>query len=344
MRGSAGAPRRPGATGSRSGWHPAIEARGLTKRFGTAAAVDAVDLDVAPGEIFGLVGPNGAGKTTLLQLLAALLDPTAGRAAVLGADVVREAAALQRRIGYLSQEFTLYGTLSVEENLDFFADLYGVRSAARERRKEELLAWSRLARFRERRAEKLSGGMQKNLLHAHPRSRAPAAGRAHHGRGPGLQPGAVGDPARPGRARPDARGGHPLHGRGGAVPPRRPDASGLDSPLRHPGRAPRGSPGGGLGAPHESPGRGAGASRAVRASRPHAPHGGRVAHPGPRHAQHGRRSPGPPRSRDQPGDLPPPGPAHDGGRLRLHGHPGRCPSAGVAALRDPPVAGLSSSG
>ena len=112
----------------------AIEARGLTKRFGTTAAVDAVDLDVAPGEVFGLVGPNGAGKTTLLQLLAALLDPTAGAAAVLGADVVREAAALQRRIGYVSQEFTLYGALSVEENLDFFADLYGVPSVVRERR------------------------------------------------------------------------------------------------------------------------------------------------------------------------------------------------------------------
>ena len=141
----------------------AIEARGLTKRFGTTAAVDAVDLDVAPGEVFGLVGPNGAGKTTLLQLLAALLDPTAGRAAVLGADVVREPRALQRRIGYVSQEFTLYGTLSAEENLDFFAELYGIPSAARERRKEELLAWSRLVPFRDRRAEKLSGGMQKKL-------------------------------------------------------------------------------------------------------------------------------------------------------------------------------------
>jgi ABC-2 type transport system ATP-binding protein len=142
---------------------PAVEARGLTKRFGTTTAVDAVDLDVALGEIFGLVGPNGAGKTTLLQLLAALLDPTAGAAAMLGADVVREPGALQQRIGYVSQEFTLYGTLSVEENLDFFADLYGVPSAARERRKAELLAWSRLAPFRARRAEKLSGGMQKKL-------------------------------------------------------------------------------------------------------------------------------------------------------------------------------------
>jgi ABC-2 type transport system ATP-binding protein len=142
---------------------PAVATRGLTKRFGTTTAVDAVDLDVAPGEIFGLVGPNGAGKTTLLQLLAGLLDPTAGDATVLGADVVRDIRALQPRIGYVSQEFTLYGTLSVDENLEFFASLYGIPPAARERRKADLLAWSRLTRFRERRAAKLSGGMQKKL-------------------------------------------------------------------------------------------------------------------------------------------------------------------------------------
>jgi ABC-2 type transport system ATP-binding protein len=141
----------------------AITTRGLTKRFGTAAAVDAVDLDVAAGEVFGLVGPNGAGKTTLLQLLAGLLEPTAGGAVILGADVVREPGAVQRRIGYVSQEFTLYGTLSAEENLDFFADLYGVPPVARARRKAELLTWSRLVPFRDRRAEKLSGGMQKKL-------------------------------------------------------------------------------------------------------------------------------------------------------------------------------------
>jgi ABC-2 type transport system ATP-binding protein len=142
---------------------PAIEARGLTKRFGRTAAVDRVDLDVAPGEIFGLVGPNGAGKTTLLQLLAGLLDPTSGRAAVLGVDIVHGTAAVQRRIGHVSQTFTLYGTLSVEENLDFFADLYGVPGAARTPRADALLAWSRLAPFRARRAERLSGGMQKKL-------------------------------------------------------------------------------------------------------------------------------------------------------------------------------------
>jgi ABC-2 type transport system ATP-binding protein len=140
-----------------------IEARGLSKRFGATTAVDAVDLDIASGEIFGVVGPNGAGKTTLLQLLAALLDPSAGSAVVLGCNVRRDATALRPRIGYVSQEFTLYGTLTVEENLDFFADLYRVPSMVREPHKAELLAWSRLAAFRDRQAGRLSGGMQKKL-------------------------------------------------------------------------------------------------------------------------------------------------------------------------------------
>jgi ABC-2 type transport system ATP-binding protein len=142
---------------------PAITTHKLSKRFGGTTAVDSVDLEVAAGEVFGLVGPNGAGKTTLLQLLAALRDPTAGSAAVLGYDVVRNAKALRQRIGYVAQEFTLYGTLTVEENLDFFADLYGVPAAVRKSRQVALLAWSRLTPFRQRRAARLSGGMQKKL-------------------------------------------------------------------------------------------------------------------------------------------------------------------------------------
>jgi len=142
---------------------PAIEAEGLVRRFGTLAALDGVELTVAPGTMFGLVGPNGAGKTTLLQILAGVLDPTAGRARVLGHDVVEDASRLHLRIGYVAQEFTLYGALSVDENLDFFADLYGVPARVREARKEELLRWSRLAPFRDRRAGRLSGGMQKKL-------------------------------------------------------------------------------------------------------------------------------------------------------------------------------------
>jgi ABC-2 type transport system ATP-binding protein len=140
-----------------------IVARGLAKRFADTAALDGVDLRVARGEVFGVIGPNAAGKTTLIQILATLVDPSAGGVSVLGYDTVREVVAVRRRIGYVSQEFTLYGSLSVDENLDFFADLYGVPRAARDARKQGLLAWSRLEPFRARRAGRLSGGMQKKL-------------------------------------------------------------------------------------------------------------------------------------------------------------------------------------
>ncbi len=140
-----------------------IRAQGLTKHFKATPAVLDVDLAVEQGEIFGVIGPNGAGKTTLIQLLTGLLDPTAGRATVLGFDTVREIEVIRRRIGYVSQDFTLYGSLTVEENLDFFADLYGVPVKDREQRNEQLLIWSRLGPFRTRRAARLSGGMQKKL-------------------------------------------------------------------------------------------------------------------------------------------------------------------------------------
>lgn len=142
---------------------PVIYARGLTKRFGTTTAVDAIDLDVPYGVVFGLIGPNGAGKTTLIQLLAALLDATSGRASVLDLDVARDAPGLRRRVGYVSQEFTLYGQLTVDENLTFFSELYGVEARVREARRKELLRWSRLEPFRGRQAGRLSGGMQKKL-------------------------------------------------------------------------------------------------------------------------------------------------------------------------------------
>lgn len=142
---------------------PAVVVRGLVKRFASAVALDGIDLDIRSGEIFGLLGPNGAGKTTLLKALATLEAPSAGRATVLGHDVATAPTALLARIGYVSQEFTLYGTLTVEENLDFFADLYRVPPAVRAARKADLLAWSRLAAFASRPAAKLSGGMQKKL-------------------------------------------------------------------------------------------------------------------------------------------------------------------------------------
>lgn len=141
----------------------AMRAEGLTKRFKATVAVADVDVAVERGEVFGIIGPNGAGKTTLIQLFTGLLDATAGHAVVLGFDTVREIEAIRERIGYISQEFTLYGTLTVEENLEFFADLYRVSPNLRMRRKEELLKWSRLQSFRDRRAVNLSGGMQKKL-------------------------------------------------------------------------------------------------------------------------------------------------------------------------------------
>ncbi len=141
----------------------AVSAHGLSKHFGRVTALDRIDLEVGAGEMFGLVGPNGAGKTTLLRILATLLTPSGGSATVLGHDVARNSAQLLPQIGYVSQEFTLYASLTVEENLDFFAEVYRVRSSVRSERKRELLAWSRLTKFRDRPAGKLSGGMQKKL-------------------------------------------------------------------------------------------------------------------------------------------------------------------------------------
>ena len=140
-----------------------IATKGLGRSFGDVTAVDAVDLQVGRGEIFGLVGPDGAGKTTLIQMLCGILDPSRGRASVLGLDTVGEADAIARRIGYMSQAFSLYGTLSVEENIDFFADLRSISPSVRRERAGRLLEFSRLTPFTDRRARDLSGGMQKKL-------------------------------------------------------------------------------------------------------------------------------------------------------------------------------------
>ncbi len=140
-----------------------VEAKGLSKRFGDVVAVESMALDVAEGEIFGLIGPDGAGKTTLLRLLATVIPPTAGEAWVLGKDIRREAEAVRAKIGYMAQRFSLYGDLTVWENLNFFADVHGVGGDERGRRLERLLAFARLEEFRHRRSQQLSGGMQKKL-------------------------------------------------------------------------------------------------------------------------------------------------------------------------------------
>jgi ABC-2 type transport system ATP-binding protein len=140
-----------------------IETHELTRAFKTVIAVDRLTLQIRPGEIFGLLGPDGAGKTTTIRLLAAIMDPTAGWAKVAGYDTVSESEPIKRRIGYMAQRFNLYGDLSVEENLNFFADVFEVAGAVRDERIERLLDFARLGEFRDRRAAHLSGGMQKKL-------------------------------------------------------------------------------------------------------------------------------------------------------------------------------------
>jgi ABC-2 type transport system ATP-binding protein len=142
---------------------PAIKAEGLSKAFGDLVAVDELTLSVEEGEIFGLVGPDGAGKTTTMRLLTGIMDPTAGDAWVAGRHVVREAEAVKDDIAYMSQRFGLYPDLTVLENIDFYADLYGMPRKGRNARIEELLAFSNLTPFKKRQAGKLSGGMKQKL-------------------------------------------------------------------------------------------------------------------------------------------------------------------------------------
>jgi ABC-2 type transport system ATP-binding protein len=143
---------------------PAIEARSLGRRFGDAWAVKDLSFEVREGELFGLVGPDGAGKTTALRMLAGVLSPTGGDAWVLGASVARDPERMKPSIAYMPQRFGLYADLTVRENLDFYADLHGVRRGeAREARIERLHRFSNLAPFVDRLAGKLSGGMKQKL-------------------------------------------------------------------------------------------------------------------------------------------------------------------------------------
>lgn len=140
-----------------------LEVSGLTKHFGDLPAVKDLSFNVNKGEIYGLVGPDGAGKTTTIRMLATILEPSEGTATVAGHDVRREVETIRLKIGYVAQVFNLYHDLSVSENLDFFAGIYMVPDDERDERKKELLHFSRLDRFLDRRAGQLSGGMQKKL-------------------------------------------------------------------------------------------------------------------------------------------------------------------------------------
>lgn len=140
-----------------------LSVRGLTRAFGDLVAVNGLDFEVAPGELFGLVGPDGAGKTTTLRMLAGVLRPSAGDALVGGFSVEREPERVKHRIAYMSQRFGLYTDLTVAENIQFYADLYRVPRAERAARVERLYRFSSLGPFADRLAGKLSGGMKQKL-------------------------------------------------------------------------------------------------------------------------------------------------------------------------------------
>ncbi|HEY1241172.1 MAG TPA: ABC transporter ATP-binding protein [Bryobacteraceae bacterium] len=140
-----------------------IETRDLTRRFDSLTAVDHLTLAVSEGEIFGLVGPDGAGKTTTLRMLCGLMDPSEGSATVAGHDVAREPQAVKDQIGYMAQRFGLYGDLTVQENMDFYADLFGITGSFRVELGSQLLRMTRMEPFRKRQASRLSGGMKQKL-------------------------------------------------------------------------------------------------------------------------------------------------------------------------------------
>jgi ABC-2 type transport system ATP-binding protein len=142
---------------------PGILTRGLRKTFHGVPAVERLDLEVARGEIFGLLGPNGSGKTTTIRMLTGLIAPTAGSAEVVGVDVVRFPEQVRRRIGYMSQRYGLYDDLTVRENLEFYAGVYGIVGAARRRRVPEQMAEYGLEPRAGQLAGTLSGGWKQRL-------------------------------------------------------------------------------------------------------------------------------------------------------------------------------------
>jgi ABC-2 type transport system ATP-binding protein len=143
--------------------HLAIEVMDLTKKFGDFVAVNHISFEVQRGQIFGFLGPNGAGKTTTIRMLLGLLTPTEGTAKVIGFDVVKESEALRQRIGYMSQKFSLYNDLTVDENLNFYGGVYGVRGKKLKERKKYILKMAGLTGRERELTRNLSGGWKQRL-------------------------------------------------------------------------------------------------------------------------------------------------------------------------------------
>ena len=138
-----------------------IKIENLVKSYGGIKAVNGVSFEIGKGEMFGLVGPDGAGKTTTIRILCGLLMPDSGNVEILGMNIKTDRNAIQDQVGYLSQKFSLYGDLTVDENIEFFANIHNVENF--EGRRNELLEFTRLTPFRERLADNLSGGMKQKL-------------------------------------------------------------------------------------------------------------------------------------------------------------------------------------
>lgn len=139
----------------------ALEIKSVTKTFDDIIAVNDISLTVDRGEMFALVGPDGSGKTTTIRMLCGIVKPTNGELNVLGFNVQKQKEEVKKKIGYLSQKFSLYGDLTIDENIEFFAEIHGMYDY--KSRRDELLEFTRLTKFRDRLAEKLSGGMKQKL-------------------------------------------------------------------------------------------------------------------------------------------------------------------------------------
>ena len=141
----------------------AIEVENLTKKFGSFTAVDNINFRIPKGVVFGFLGPNGSGKSTTIRMLCGVLSPTSGKGTVLGYDIVKDTEMVKQNLGYMSQKFSLYEDLTVEENLDFYAGIYGLDQETRDERKKELILMANLKGKEKSLAGTLSGGWKQRL-------------------------------------------------------------------------------------------------------------------------------------------------------------------------------------